>query len=85
MEDGRLPKQIFFVELAEGVRHDGGPKRRYEDHLKRSMTSCNLDPGQFEVMSEDRAQWRSAVNNGIRHFEEMLKEKRERQRQRRHE
>ncbi|XP_036407648.1 uncharacterized protein LOC118793535 [Megalops cyprinoides] len=37
MEDGRIPKDILYGELASGTRTNGRPKLRYKDVSKRDM------------------------------------------------
>ena len=37
MSDGRLPKKVFYGELQEGKRSQGGQKKRYKDTLKASL------------------------------------------------
>ena len=40
MEDGRLPKQLFYGELSQGKRGIGRPKLRYKDSLKANLKKC---------------------------------------------
>ena len=37
MPDERLPKKVFYGELQEGKRSQGGQKKRYKDTLKASL------------------------------------------------
>ena len=39
MPDARLPKKVFYGELQEGKRSQGGQKKRYKDTLKASLIS----------------------------------------------
>ncbi|XP_048578537.1 uncharacterized protein LOC125560641 isoform X2 [Nematostella vectensis] len=34
MEESRIPRQVFYSELASGYRKKGRPKKRYKDNLK---------------------------------------------------
>ena len=44
MEDRRIPKQVFFGQLASGKCLAGGPLQRYKDSLKVNLRRCSLDP-----------------------------------------
>ena len=37
MEDVRIPNAVFFIELQEGKRDRGAPKKRYKDQLKDNL------------------------------------------------
>ena len=83
MPDSRLPKRVFYSQLTEGTRNTGGPKKRYKDHIKRTMKKFGLDPGRLETLTGDRAQWRRSVHDGATHFEsERTRERIERSRRR---
>ena len=43
MEHNRLPKQIFFGELAKGKRPIGAPKKRYKDALKANLKRAKIN------------------------------------------
>ena len=42
MPDERLPKKVFYGELQEGKRSQGGQKKRYKDTLKASLKDFNI-------------------------------------------
>ena len=84
MPDERLPKAVFYSEMAEGTRPVGRPKKRYKDHLKETLKKCNIDPTNFEQLANDRSAWRTAVLHGTRRYEELLREKSDEQRRARH-
>jgi len=44
MPDTRLPKAIFYSQLASGSRPCGHPIKRYKDSLKKNIQLCNIDP-----------------------------------------
>ena len=69
MSDERLPKQIFFSELEQGVRTSGRPLLRYKDTLKHEMKACNIDPSQWLALATDRSAWRTNVHRGVKQFE----------------
>ena len=72
---------MFYGQLTEGARNIGGPKKRYEDHVKRPMKKFNLDPGRLETAAADRVEWRRSVHDGTPHFEgERTGERKERSR-----
>ncbi|KAJ1204190.1 hypothetical protein NDU88_007971 [Pleurodeles waltl] len=43
MPDIRLPKRLFYGELAEGKFAQGGQKKRFQDTLKVSLKSFDID------------------------------------------
>jgi len=70
MPDNRIPKQIFFVQLASGKRLQGGPVRRYKDALKLNLKQCGILPESFSSASLNRSAWRSQCHEAIDEFEE---------------
>ena len=42
MSDERLPKQVFYGELNEGLRSADGQKKHYKDHLKLTLKKCEM-------------------------------------------
>ncbi len=69
MTDDRLPKQIFFSELSEGVRDQGRPFLRFKDTLKASLRICDIDPSSWPDLAADRTAWRSQTQKGVNSFE----------------
>ena len=43
-EDGRIPKDILYGQLAVGKRPRGRPQLRYKDVCKRDMRALEIDP-----------------------------------------
>ncbi|VDM04165.1 unnamed protein product [Schistocephalus solidus] len=43
MDDERLPKRLFYGDVATGVRREGGYKRRYKDTLKKSLKQLQIN------------------------------------------
>ena len=70
MDDTRLPKMVFFSELASGTRNAGGPLKRFKDCLKASLGACNIPLIGWETLATDRSAWRVAVYKGVLAFEE---------------
>ena len=65
MEDGRLPKDILYGQLATGTRRVGRPSLRFKDACKRDMKACNIPPDSWELQTKDRIAWRQRVGKGI--------------------
>ena len=84
MSPDRLPRQVFHSELAHGRRPVGRPKKRYKDHLKSILKSCNIPPDNFESLAADRSGWRGAVRDGISVYEASLRERNNQARAARH-
>lgn len=70
MDINRIPKQIFYSELANGKRTLGAPKKRYKEVLKSNLKKSSIDTENWESLAADRSAWRGAIHEGARHFEE---------------
>nr|VZH98596.1 unnamed protein product [Spirometra erinaceieuropaei] len=64
MDDERLPKRLFYGDVATGSRRQGGPTRRYKDTLKSSLKLLQINPTNCEELACDRPAWRRAVKTG---------------------
>ena len=64
MPEHRIPKRIFYGELAEGARLRGSQKKRYKDTLKIALRDCNIDTDSWETVALDGPTWRCAVTKG---------------------
>ena len=86
MEDGRIPKDILYGQLALGRRPAGRPMLRFKDVCKRDMKLTDIDPNSWELVAADRGCWRHTVHEGVRRGEEkrnlQLENKREQRKQR---
>ena len=69
MDDTRLPKMIFFSELASGTRNTGHSLKRFKDCLKASLGACGLSRPNWETLAVDRCVWRLGVHRGVQAFE----------------
>ena len=69
MPDERLPKKVFFVELQEGKRSQGGQKKRYKDTLKASLKDFDIPIGTWEQTAQERSKWRGLINKGAALYE----------------
>ena len=72
MPDERLPKKVFYGELQEGKRSQGGQKKRYKDTLKASLKDFNIPTESWEQAKQDRTKWRCLVNKGAAQFESKI-------------
>lgn len=65
-DEGRLPKNIFYGELANSPRPRGRPKLRFKDVLKRDLTAFNIPTATWETVAHDRELWRSTLSSGYK-------------------
>ena len=72
MEDGRIPKDILYSELALGRRTTGRPHLRYKDVCMRDIEAADIDTMSWEGLAADRTKWRSALKQHIETGEEKL-------------
>lgn len=70
MDDGRLPKDLLYGELATGSRSAGRPVLRYKDVCRRDMKAGDITPSSWESVAEDRSGWRCAVRTCVNRSEE---------------
>lgn len=88
MEDTRLPKMVFFSELATGARNLGRPLKRFKDTLKASLAACGIPVAGWETLTTNRSAWRMAIHKGVKQFEDKrlqsLDEKRQARKDRSH-
>nr|VZI09662.1 unnamed protein product [Spirometra erinaceieuropaei] len=54
MDDERLPKRLFYGDVARGSRRQGGQIRRYKDTLKSSLKCLQINPTNWEELALDR-------------------------------
>ena len=81
MDDGRIPKDLLYGELAQGKRPTGRPQLRYKDACKRDLKALGIDINGWEILASERSAWRQAVQEGLSEFEETLAEQAEIKRQ----
>ena len=75
MPDVRLPKKVFYGELQEGKRSQGGQKKRYKDTLKTSRKDFDIPIGSWEQTVQERSKWRGLINKGAALYEKKVKQK----------
>nr|VZI07590.1 unnamed protein product [Spirometra erinaceieuropaei] len=64
MDDERLPKRLFYGDVATGSRRQGGPIRRYKDTLKSSLKLLQINPTNWEEFACDHPAWRRTAKTG---------------------
>ena len=72
MEDGRIPKDILYGELALGGRTTRRPRLRYKDVSKRDMKAVDIETMSWEGLAADRTEWRSALKQHLETGEDKL-------------
>ena len=53
MEDGSIPKDMLYGELATGSRPAGRPTLRYKDVCKRDLRAGDIAPTDLEALAAD--------------------------------
>ena len=84
MTEERYPRIVLYGQLSTGVRPAHGPKKRYKDHIKKTMKNFGMRPEDLEADSADRSQWRAKCYQGATVFQSSWAEMRELRRARRH-
>ena len=54
MVPDRLPREILYGELREGIRRMGGPLLRYKDVIKRDLRSALINTSAWEDITKHR-------------------------------
>ena len=85
MEDGRIPKDILYGQLATGKRRTGRPQLRYSDACKRDMKALDINPSDWEDLAADRPKWRAALTTHLKSSEKRMSAAAEEKRTRRKE
>ena len=67
MEDGRIPKDVFYGQLASGSRRVGRSALRFKGTCKRGMKACKIDTDTWEDAAGERAHWRQKVKQEVEH------------------
>nr|VZI50956.1 unnamed protein product [Spirometra erinaceieuropaei] len=69
MDDERLPKRLFYGDVATSSRRQGGQFRRYKDTLKSCLKHLQINPTNWEELVLDRPTWRGKVKTGAAIYE----------------
>ena len=72
MEDGCIPKDILYDELASGKRSVGRPQLRYKDVCKRDLKALDINIQCWEDMAADHNSWRSTLQRQLKAGEEQI-------------
>ena len=72
MEDGQIPKDILYRELASGQRGIGCPQLRYKDACKRDMRKLDININSWEELAADCTSWRSMLHKQLQSGEKKL-------------
>ena len=70
MDDGRIPKDLLYGELATGTRPTGRPALRFKDVCKRDLKAGGLNPPDLESAASDRDSWRITTQAVTKEAEE---------------
>ena len=65
MDESRLPRRIYYGELAVGWRSVGRPRKRHKDVIASHMRRGGIDEGSLERLAENRDAWRSACGAAV--------------------
>ena len=71
MDDGRLPRTLFYGEMWEGKRSTLKPKKRFKDTIKYYLKQSGLPVDQWEKMASVRSKWQKLIHESIESFENM--------------
>ena len=55
---------VFYGELEEGKRSQGGQKKRYKDTLNASLKNFEIPIGSLGQTAQKRSKWRGLINKG---------------------
>ncbi|VDL92591.1 unnamed protein product [Schistocephalus solidus] len=69
MDDERLPKRLFYGDVAMGSRRQGGQARRYKDTLEASIKQLQINPSNWEDITRNRPAWSRTVKTGAASYE----------------
>ena len=65
MEDGRIPEDLLYGELATGKRPTGRPQLHLKDICKRDVKARAFNTDTWETLACDRCAWRQKVQKGL--------------------
>ena len=68
MPNERLSKKVFYEELQEGNRSQGGQKR-YKDTIKASLKNFNVTTVSGKQNAQDQTKWHCLTNKRVAQFE----------------
>lgn len=65
IEDGRIPKDTPYGELATRIIPAGWPTLCFKNVFKRDLKEGNVNPADWKAVAADRSLWRLAIKAGI--------------------
>ena len=65
MDDDRIPMDLLYGELREGVRGTGRPLLRYKDVFKRDLKALDINELSWETSAADRDEWRRTLKSKL--------------------
>ncbi|CAH2236547.1 jg8029 [Pararge aegeria aegeria] len=68
MSNERFAKRMFYSELENGKRKQGGQFLRYK--ANRHLSRCNINITHWESLAGNRTQWRHLVQQSTSYFED---------------
>ena len=83
MEDGRIPNDLLYGELASGKRPTSRPQLHHKDICKGDLKALNLNTNTWETSAAGRCTWRQLVRKDLSCFQEGLSRQAEEKRARR--
>ena len=69
MPDGRLLHRVLCGQLRLGHRSVGWQNKRFKDHIKSILKTCNIQFNTLEALASNRATWRSTCAFGMSCFD----------------
>ncbi|MBN3326552.1 CFDP2 protein, partial [Atractosteus spatula] len=72
LEDGQIPKDILYAEIASGKRTVGPPQLRFKDVCKRDMRALDTDITLWEDTADDLVSWRGVLRHQLKIGEEKI-------------
>ena len=69
MPDSKLPNRMLYSQLRLGHRSIDRQKKRFKDHTKSILISCNIPLNGLDALTSNRATWRSTCAIGMSCFD----------------
>ncbi|XP_029938455.1 NLR family CARD domain-containing protein 3-like [Salarias fasciatus] len=67
MNNGRIPKDLLYGELATGNRSKGRPALRFKDVCKRDLKAGGFNPSDLESATSERSDWRTTSKDSVKY------------------